>query len=77
MLDHITNLEAAEALALTLAVLFSKEQNWHAVIVASDCPSVVQKLKSPNYNHLKTIGITREIKMLNSPLLPLIVCLSE
>ena len=58
-MDKITNPELAEAIAFRQALLFVSGLPYSHVIIASDCLSLVQKLRS-GYKDRSHIGIIVE-----------------
>uniref|UniRef100_A0A0A9G2Q1 RNase H type-1 domain-containing protein n=1 Tax=Arundo donax TaxID=35708 RepID=A0A0A9G2Q1_ARUDO len=68
--DHIGGFKAAscndlaEAMAARCGVAFAKEQNFHQVIVASDCLNIIKKIKSPEKDRSHVGAIVQDIKNL-------------
>lgn len=61
--------ELAEATAMRYALSFAAEAGFQKVIVASDCSSLVSKVKSPMLDRSRTGAIVSDIKKLASKFL--------
>jgi ribonuclease HI len=61
-IDMITNPEFAEAIAIIQAIVFTSELPYNRVVIATDCLSLVQKLRSEAMDRLHTGILTQDIK---------------
>ena len=59
--DKITNLELAEAIAFRQAILFASRLPYKQVIIATDCLSLIKKLRSKAIDRSFTGSITQDI----------------
>ena len=59
---RIQNPEVAEAMALRQALFLARERGMQRIMVASDCLSLINKIKEPNLDRSPTGAIVHDIK---------------
>jgi hypothetical protein len=63
-IGNITNPEMAETIAFRCTILFAMQQSYDRVMVASDCLSLINNLKSHTMDHPHRGIIMEDIKFL-------------
>ena len=66
LIQRFDDPELAEAIAIRRAVSFSLEQNLQQVVVASDCLSVIKKIKSKVHDRSHVAVIIQDVRNLIS-----------
>lgn len=62
VIGHIRSPEVAEALALRQALVFAKSSGFQSIEVASNCLSLINKVKSSEFDRSSIGAIVQDIK---------------